>query len=171
MAELTGDELVQALTEALNKSQAKSSSAGQGNPAGNKQSVEIKGAMDAFSNALNQGGGRVTEFTSGVESLVPGIPILKQITQGAAGGIGYIENLQDTFNSLSKVGAGGAADLGELQTLAGQANLSLNSFANLVGSNSEALAGFAGGVDAGKRRFSELNKEYMNIDLSVNLKI
>ena len=166
MADLTGDELVQALTEALNKSQAKNSGTGQaGSPTSNKQPVQIKGAVDAFTNALNQGGGRVTDFSTGIEGLVPGIPILKQITQGAAGGIGYIENLQDTFNSLSKVGAGGAADLGELQSLAGQANLSLNSFANLVGSNTEALAGFAGGVDAGKRRFSELNKELYDTGL------
>lgn len=166
MADLTQDELVEALKQAAREGSGNSNTT----PSGSNFSMaperkEIKTAMDAFTNALSSGGGRVSDLASGVEGLVPGIPVLKQLTQGAVGSIGYIENLQDTFNALSKVGAGGAADLGDLQRLAGVANLSLDSFANLVGTNSELLAGFAGGVDAGKRRFATLNKELYDTGL------
>lgn len=163
---MTQEELLQAILEETRKNNTSSPTApsapGVSRLPGNK---EIDSALGAMKNSIAQGGGSISDFSRGVESLVPNIPLLKQLTGGAVGGLQYIEQLQDTFNMLSKVGAGGAGDLGELQRLAGEANLALPTFANLVAQNSELLAGFAGGVDAGKRRFVALNKELYDTGL------
>ena len=163
---MTQEELLQAILEETRKNNSSSPTApsptGVSRLPGNK---EIDSALGAMKNSIAQGGGSISDFSRGVESLVPNIPLLKQLTGGAVGGLQYIEQLQDTFNMLSKVGAGGAGDLGELQRLAGEANLALPTFANLVAQNSELLAGFAGGVDAGKRRFVALNKELYDTGL------
>jgi len=124
---------------------------------GGAGSADFKKAGDFFINALNEGGGSVSNFAKGMGKAMPSIPLLDKLGGGVISGIGYIENLQGVFNSLAKVGAGGAADLGELQQLAGQANLSLDAFANIVGNNSATFTALGGSVDAGKRRFSELN--------------
>ena len=163
---MTQEELLQAILDETRKNNSSSPTApsapGVSRLPGNK---EIDSALGAMKNSIAQGGGSISDFSRGVESLVPDIPLLKQLTGGAVGGLQYIEQLQDTFNMLSKVGAGGAGDLGELQRLAGEANLALPTFANLVAQNSELLAGFAGGVDAGKRRFAALNKELYDTGL------
>ena len=163
---MTQEELLQAILDETRKNNSSSPTApsapGVSRLPGNK---EIDSALGAMKNSIAQGGGSISDFSRGVESLVPNIPLLKQLTGGAVGGLQYIEQLQDTFNMLSKVGAGGAGDLGELQRLAGEANLALPTFANLVAQNSELLAGFAGGVDAGKRRFVALNKELYDTGL------
>ena len=119
--------------------------------------TDFKKAGDFFVNALNEGGGSVSNFAKGMGKVLPTIPLLDKVGGGAINVVEYVENLQGVFNSLSKVGAGGAADLGELQELAGQANLSLDAFANIVGNNSKTFTALGGSVDAGKRRFSELN--------------
>jgi hypothetical protein len=163
---MTQEELLQAILEETRKNNSSSPTApsapGVSRLPGAK---DIDSALGAMKNSIAQGGGSISDFSRGVESLVPNIPLLKQLTGGAVGGLQYIEQLQDTFNMLSKVGAGGAGDLGELQRLAGEANLALPTFANLVAQNSELLAGFAGGVDAGKRRFVALNKELYDTGL------
>jgi hypothetical protein len=162
---MTQEELLQAILEETRKNNSSSSSPSPTSPSRLPGAKEIDSALGAMKNSIAQGGGSISDFSRGVESLVPNIPLLKQLTGGAVGGLQYIEQLQDTFNMLSKVGAGGAGDLGELQRLAGEANLALPTFANLVAQNSELLAGFAGGVDAGKRRFVALNKELYDTGL------
>jgi hypothetical protein len=165
---MTQEELSQAILDEMRKMNASSGPSSATSPTSPSRlpgAKDIDSALGAMKNSIAQGGGSISDFSRGVESLVPNIPLLKQLTGGAVGGLQYIEQLQDTFNMLSKVGAGGAGDLGELQRLAGEANLALPTFANLVAQNSELLAGFAGGVDAGKRRFVALNKELYDTGL------
>jgi hypothetical protein len=165
---MTQEELSQAILDEMRKMNASSGQSSATSPTSPSRlpgAKDIDSALGAMKNSIAQGGGSISDFSRGVESLVPNIPLLKQLTGGAVGGLQYIEQLQDTFNMLSKVGAGGAGDLGELQRLAGEANLALPTFANLVAQNSELLAGFAGGVDAGKRRFVALNKELYDTGL------
>lgn len=70
---------------------------------------------------------------------------------------GAILETDDTFRNLSKVGAGFNGNLGELRMGAAMTNMRLGDFANLVGNNSELLAGFAGGVQGGVKAFRNLS--------------
>ena len=114
-------------------------------------------AKGYFINALTEGGGSVSNFAKGVGKALPSIPLLDKIGGGAINVIEYMESLQGVFNQLSKVGAGGAADLGDLQRQAGVANLSLDAFANIVGNNADKIVALGGSVDFGKKRFAEMN--------------
>ena len=160
MADETTNEL---LRELLEETKKKPSGATPSVGTGKKDfgtgdsGVEFGKAKGYFINALNEGGGSVSNFAKGVGKALPSIPLLDKIGGGAINVIEYTENLQGVFNQLSKVGAGGAADLGDLQKQAGIANLSLDAFANIVGNNADKIVALGGSVDFGKKRFAELN--------------
>lgn len=105
-----------------------------------------------FSKVVNNAGGRLSDA---IEN-----------TGGKFGSlIGYIEDTQDTFRSLSKVGAGFDADLGALRSSAALTRMPLDKFAGMIAQNTAELAGFAGGVNAGAKRFTRLADEMFSTDL------
>ena len=71
-----------------------------------------------------------------------------------------------TFKNLSKVGAGFNGNLGELRMGAADTHMQLGEFANMVGSNSELLSGFAGGVQGGIKQFRILSDEMLRGPIS-----
>jgi hypothetical protein len=88
---------------------------------------------------------------------------------GALGGmIGYIENTNDVFQSLSKVGAGFDADLGALRASAALTRMPLDQFAGMIAQNTTELAGFSGGVNAGAKRFTQLSYAMFDSNLIEN---
>ena len=72
----------------------------------------------------------------------------------------------ETFKNLSKVGAGFNGNLGELRMGAADTHMQLGEFANMVGSNSELLSGFAGGVQGGIKQFRILSDEMLRGPIS-----
>ena len=105
-----------------------------------------------FSKIVSSAGGRVSDAIDNTAS-----------TFGSL--IGYIEDTQDTFRSLSKVGAGFDADLGALRSSAALTRMPLDKFAGMIAQNTAELAGFAGGVNAGAKRFTRLADEMFSTDL------
>jgi hypothetical protein len=79
----------------------------------------------------------------------------------------YADETQQVFQSLSKVGAGFNGNLAELRMGAAETRLTLGDFASMVGANSEALAGFAGGVQGGVKRFRQLSNAMFSGDRPV----
>ena len=104
---------------------------------------------------ITKGGGRISDVAGSFS--------------GALGGlVGYVENTNDVFQSLSKVGAGFDADLGALRASAAQTRMPLDQFAGMISQNTAELAGFSGGVNAGAKRFTQLSQSMFDSNLIEN---
>ena len=121
----------------------------------------LKAAGEQFKRTVTDAGGNVTSF---VTSLAAGMPITAAFGEEIKGAIGYLEETNYAFKQLSKVGAGLEGRLGELRVGAAETRMTLGDFANTVGNNSELLAGFAGGVTGGIKRFRQLSSAMMEGD-------
>ena len=134
----------------------------------------VKGATKAagdLGKALAEGGGKVSDFSDSM------LPALGGLGAAFTGIVGYIERTNDTFNNLSKVGAGFNGDLGQLRLSAAETRMGFDQFGNMIGQNSEFLASFAGGVNGGAKQFTALSKSmwesgaidgFMNLGYTVN---
>lgn len=121
----------------------------------------FKAALGQTEQAVKNAGGSVTSFA---ENLVKGIPGVALFGDEVKGIVGYFEETNEVFKGLSKVGAGLEGRLGELRLGAAETRMTLGDFANTVGNNSELLAGFAGGVTGGIKRFRQLSQAMMEGD-------
>lgn len=123
---------------------------------------EITGVFGDLTGAIGRAGGSVADFTSDMSSLagrLPGIGGALEFFGGTVEGmVGYLETTNRTFQALSKVGGGFNGDLGALRVAAANTRMPLDQFANLIGRNSQALAGLGTGVNDGARRFAELSR-------------
>ena len=80
---------------------------------------------------------------------------------GAAKGItAHVEDVTDSFRTLSRSGGGFAADLFELKNSAAQTRMTLDEFSGMVASNSESLAALGGTVNRGSRLFTTMSQEF-----------
>ena len=79
---MTQEELLQAILEETRKNNSSSSSPSPTSPSRLPGAKEIDSALGAMKNSIAQGGGSISDFSRGVESLVPNIPLLKQLTGG-----------------------------------------------------------------------------------------
>ena len=70
--------------------------------------------------------------------------------------IGVVDNNIATFREMSQVGADFGDSIFGAKLAATQAGLSLETFQNVVTSNSQALALFAGGASEGAKRFANI---------------
>lgn len=116
----------------------------------------FEGALKGFGNVLDKGGGRVGES-------------LKGVSTKAAALVGYIEDTNGAFQSLSKVGLGFNADLGSLRMGAAKTRMPLDQFAGLIAKNSNELAGFGTGVNKGAKRFAQLSNSMFESGLIENM--
>ena len=134
-----------------------SSGSGGGGATLDGKALQLAGGLlgSVFKDAANvvaKGGGRLSDAIDK--------------TAGALGKIiGYVEDTNDEFRKLSKVGAGFGADLSELRMSAAQTRMPLEKFANMVGQNAAALSGFSGGATAGAKAFTKLSNEMFNSNL------
>ena len=153
MAEpLTEEGLTRALAQFVKKSSGSSNS-------GPSNSFDVTGPLSAFKNSLNKAGGSLTDFSKGIKSSINGLGILGKALGGVTAIIGYLEDTQSEFNSLSKVGAGLNGNLSDLRVSAARTRLPLDKFSKLISNNVTELAGFAGGVEGGTRKVAALGKE------------
>ena len=107
-------------------------------------------------NQFNKAGGSLDTTIN--KAIFGKLPI---VGKGLAGFGDIVLETNQTFKNLSKVGAGFNGNLGELRMGAADTHMQLGEFANMVGSNSELLSGFAGGVQGGIRLFRKLSDEMM----------
>ena len=153
MAEpLTEEGLTRALAQFVKKSSGSSNS-------GPSNSFDVTGPLSAFKNSLNKAGGSLTDFSKGITSSIKGLGKLGKALGGVTAIIGYLEDTQSEFNSLSKVGAGLNGNLSDLRVSAARTRLPLDKFSKLISNNVTELAGFAGGVEGGTRKVAALGKE------------
>ena len=121
----------------------------------------FKSGFSQLSEAVNNAGSGVSGL---VRDLAAAAPITGKFAGEAEFVVGYLEQTNETFRGLSKVGAGLEGRLGELRMGAAETRMTLGDFANTVGNNSELLAGFAGGVTGGIKRFRQLSSAMMEGD-------
>ena len=164
--------IVDAITAGFNtvrtgSSQPQRASTGSGNTgpfsasAGKAAGEAVGGAAKDFLNTqINEAG---SGMSASINKAFGSLPKVGDTLEGF-GNI-LLESNQ-TFMNLSKVGAGFNGDLGELRMGAAMTNMRLGDFANMVGSNSQLLSGFAGGVAGGIKQFRTLSDEMMRGPIS-----
>jgi hypothetical protein len=124
--------------------------------AGVRRAVDDTGsALGNLTGFIGRAGGSIGDFTRQVGATTAITEIFGNVV---GDGIGFLEDSNRVFQNLSKVGAGFNGDLGALRSAAANARMPLDAFANLVGRNSQALAGLGAGVNNGARRFAELSR-------------
>lgn len=182
MAELT-EETVQQLTATLaqvqstlrnqtsNSNSSVDSRRGTGGGSGGSLASSI-GISDSknvklFSDTINKAGSTTAANLSNFASAIDNVPIAGFAAGVMSGLMDYADETQQVFQSLSKVGAGFNGNLMELRQGAADTRMTLGDFAGMVSQNSEALAGFTGGVQGGVRRFRELSNAMFSGDAPV----
>lgn len=170
-------DIVDAISAGFKSIKMPSSSTSSSDSGGKKDfgTKEIDASVSGVARVLQQGGGRIDKAAKDIAGLVP-TDLLKNIAGAGVSAISYIENTQDTFRALSKVGAGLNGNLGELQITASKTRMPIDTFANMVGNNSTLLAGFGRGVSDGARNFANLSNAmyeegviegFMNLGMTV----
>lgn len=147
------------------QSQGRAPSSGGGSGGGmsfGRGAAKFSGALGDATGVITRAGGSISDFTKDIANLSDNIPLIGDLTKafgmGVTGVVSYLEVTNDTFKSLSKVGAGFNGDLGALRAAAASTRMPLDAFANLVGRNAQALAGLGAGVNDGAKRFAELSR-------------
>ena len=146
--------IADAILEGLKKTGGTSTSSNSSNPT-NKYAEKVLGAAaTTLERLLNKAGGDLVAHTKTVGGV---IPILGALSGVASDVVGYLQDTNTVFEGLSKVGAGANGSLSELRLGAAETRMSLGEFANMISTNTAQLAGFAGGVNGGTKRFRELS--------------
>lgn len=116
------------------------------------------GAIKGLGEELLIGGDRLSDFTKHITGAVSQLPVFGT----AVGGltqlfVSVLDNQIDVFRTLSSTGVDFGESLFGAQLAATKAGLTLETFGQVVGSNAETLAKFAGGAAEGARRFTEVS--------------
>ena len=119
---------------------------------------------DKFGRMINEAGGSLSANMGDLAKRFKDVPIIETLAGASNSIVSFIEETNDTFQKLSKVGAGLEGRLSELRIGAADTRMPLGTFANMVGSNAELLAGFQGGVTGGIKVFRNLSKAMMEGD-------
>jgi hypothetical protein len=129
---------------------------------GNKLTTVANAVTNTFKNII-AGGSNFTpsKLVDGLITPVLGqIPIFGKLLAGASGIlgvlIGYFEETFNAFRTLTSTGYQAGANLGDLQKAAAATGLTLTEFQGFIMSNSQSLANFGAGVNAGVDRFNKV---------------
>tara|TARA_B110000971_G_scaffold157512_1_gene160857 strand:+ start:1500 stop:3563 length:2064 start_codon:yes stop_codon:yes gene_type:complete len=157
--------LANAISGSINTGGTPNSPSNRNNPSNNSRNFNptgFKGALGDLAGVTTRAGGSVSQFAGDMTSLtskIPGIGGAFKFFGGAVtDSIGYLENLNATFQGLSKVGGGFNGDLGAFSAAAAQARLRTDQLASMIASNSTAFAGLGAGVNGGTKRFADLSR-------------
>lgn len=161
------DAIVGAITDGFKAAGgARPTSSGTPTPTntGSKQNfasgIDLEKSLGKLGKMADKAGGNLSDLAGAVTDLIPDLGGLgKALGQGAQGIADYLTETTETFQNLSKVGAGFNGDLADIRRAAADTRLPLDTFANLVGNNAAALSAFGGGVNEGVKRFRELSRE------------
>ena len=135
------------------------------------------GLLKDFGKQINQGGGRLSTTTESIsKAFDKGNNAFAKFASTGLGSvsaaIGYLEETTDVYRQLAKVGAGANGSLGALRAQAGTANLSLQTFSNLLGQNAQQLVALGGSADRGGAEIAKLGRGLFDtgiIDQFLNL--
>lgn len=120
------------------------------------------GALGDLTGSISRAGGSLTQLTGDLTKVGGAIPVFGKAAKMFGGSVGtmvqYIENSNESFRTLSKVGGGFNGDLGALRMAAANTRMPLDAFTQVIASNSTALAGLGAGVNKGSQRFSQLSR-------------
>lgn len=109
--------------------------------------------VDTFASTVASGS---ATFGQAVKVLVPGLlgagDLLKTIAS-------TLDDTRSSFQSLSKVGLGLDANLGDLRMGAADTMMGFDDFVNFIGNNTESLARFGAGLTDGTRVFRDYSRE------------
>ena len=119
---------------------------------------------DKFGRMINEAGGSLSANMGDLAKRFKDVPIIETLAGASNSVVSFVEETNDTFQKLSKVGAGLEGRLSELRIGAADTRMPLGTFANMIGSNAELLAGFQGGVTGGVKVFRDLSKAMMEGD-------
>jgi len=160
------DAIVGAITDGFKAAGgARPTSSGTPTPTntGNKNfasSIDLEKSLGGLGKMADKAGGNLSDLAGVTKGLIPELGGLgKALGQGAQGIADYLTETTQTFQNLSKVGAGFNGDLADIRRAAAETRLPLDTFANLVGNNAAALSAFGGGVNEGVKRFRDLSRE------------
>lgn len=122
----------------------------------------IKGVFGAFTSIIGYGIGIATTLfkafgdgTGTLTDMVSQIPIFGSLLASLTG---IFDDTLKTFQGLATSGASFNNNLTDLRVAAAGAKVSLDSFASLVGSNTEKFAAFGGTVTQGAQNFVKVRK-------------
>ena len=152
------DESIRRLAAAMqsnNRQQPTTSTSASGNSKFSTTLEKAGAAALGFSGFIGQAGGSVNEFAKAMGGGAVGFKLFGGALDNS---VGYVEALNQTFQNLSKVGAGFNGDLGALAAAASNTRMQVGEFADVVGNNAKDLAGLGAGVNKGAQRFSELSR-------------
>jgi len=128
--------------------------------------------LGALTGAATTAAGAVGDFGiqaySGTARVSSALEYFATNTNGLAGGLfkgakgiaTHMEDVTDSFRTLSQSGGGFAADLFELKNSAAQTRMTLDEFSGMIASNSESLAALGGTVNRGSRLFATMSSEF-----------
>lgn len=102
-----------------------------------------------FGKELLVGGDRLSDFAN---NLFGGGSVLTRF-------VGYVDGVIDNFRSLSSVGATFGNSMFEMITVSADAAMTLDSFVQMIRTNSDALARFGGTVSNGARFMADFSKD------------
>lgn len=176
MADIDYDKLADSIADAM--SRGGNTGGGGGGDGGYKVNFRQFGkGLEGFGDILEKGGGNLEDLFKATGNVSGAFSGFAETIFGGMGAVAsYFENTQKTFQGLAKVGGGLAGNLGDLRFQAARTRLPLDQFANLIDKNSTQLAGFAGGVEGGTKRFAQLSQQmfeggvidgFMNLGYSI----
>ena len=120
----------------------------------------VLGAFGALVGVANNFKNALTSATT-IGEVYEAVPIFGSVLSSATG---YFQTSIDTFRSLSDVGAGFGNDMMAMRTASANAGLSLDMFAEMVGSNSDMMTLLGGTVSQGANRLGEMTKQLRSTD-------
>ena len=157
--------LAAAISGSINTGGTPNSPSNRNNPSNSNRNfnpADFKGALGDLAGVTTRAGGSVSGFAGDMTSLTSKIPGIGKAFEFFGGAVtdtvGYLENLNATFQGLSKVGGGFNGDLGAFSAAAAQARLRTDQLASMIASNSTAFAGLGAGVNGGTKRFADLSR-------------
>ena len=157
--------LASAISGSINTGGTPNSPGNRNNPSNSNRNfnpADFKGALGDLAGVTTRAGGSVSGFAGDMTSLTSKIPGIGKAFEFFGGAVtdtvGYLENLNATFQGLSKVGGGFNGDLGAFSAAAAQARLRTDQLASMIASNSTAFAGLGAGVNGGTKRFADLSR-------------
>ena len=115
--------------------------------------VQTAGALAHFVKETMDG----TAKLSGLYAAFENIPIIGKVFSLFSFLVKQLEELLDTYRTLTKVGADFGGNLYHMRNQAGEAGMTLEQFAGFVRSNSELLANMGTSVQSGIDKFVEIN--------------
>ena len=119
---------------------------------------QISGMLQGLAHEFMGGATSISDFSSHITGAISAIPIVGPVLGGVLQLlIGVVDSNIATFREMSQVGADFGNSIFGAKLAATQAGLSLETFQQVITSNSESLALFAGGASEGAKRFAQIS--------------